>query len=161
MHSKSNNKVQPMKKMMSDYEKSNQIERVEYNKLSSKEYAKLLADNNRQVCGQNLLNYLCDKYKINRIPLIVLEKPRKGNKRGQTLGFYKYSKLGYGVSITIYNLTAKTNTRVAIKRFTDTLLHEFIHHYDTEYLKIKSAHTCGFYKRISDLQKKLAATATK
>ena len=152
--------IQPMKKMMTDYEKSNKIEKVEYNKLSSKEYIKLLADNNRQVCGQNLLNYLCDKYKINRIPLIVLEKPRKSNKRGQTLGFYKYGP-NRGISITIYNLTAKTNTRVAIKRFADTLLHEFIHHYDNEYLKIKSAHTCGFYKRITDLQNKLAATATK
>lgn len=143
--------------MMTDYEKSNQIERVEYNKLSSKEYAKLLADNNRQVCGQNLLNYLCDKYKINRIPLYISEQPRKSNGRGQTLGFYKYGPKR-GISITIYNITAKTNTRVSIKRFTDTLLHEFIHHYDTEYLKIKSAHTCGFYKRITDLKKKLAAT---
>jgi hypothetical protein len=146
-------------KPMTDYEKSNKTESVMYNKLSSKEYVKLLEDSNRQVCGQNLLNYLCDKYKINRIPLIVLDKPRKSNGRAQTLGFYrfyKYNSSRRGVNITIYNLTAKTKAKVSIKRFTDTLLHEFIHHYDTEYLKIKSAHTCGFYKRITDLQKKLS-----
>ena len=143
-------------KPMTDYEKSNKTESVMYNKLSTKEYVKLLEDSNRQICGQNLLNYLCDKYKINRIPLYVSEQPRKRNGRGQTLGFYKHTASGRGVSITVYNLTAKTKAKVSIKRFTDTLLHEFIHHYDTEYLKIKSAHTCGFYKRITDLQKKLS-----
>jgi len=52
----------------------------------------------------------------------------------------------------IYNTTAKTGKSVSIKSFADTPLREFIHHYDTRYLKIKSAHTAGFYKRISSLK---------
>jgi hypothetical protein len=139
---------------MTDYEKSNNIQVVEYSRLSSKEFETLLKDLDRVKAGQDLLNYLCKKYKISCIPLKVLNKPRKCNGNGQTYGFYKYIG-GKGMSITIYNLTAKTGKKVAIKTFVNTLLHEFIHHYDTEYLKIQSTHTSGFYKRITDLQTKL------
>ena len=111
----------------------------------------------RQIAGQKLLNYLCDKYKIARIPLIVLDTPQKGNGKCKTLGYYRViPMLKIGQSITIYNLTAVKKKVVSIKVFTDTLLHEFMHHYDTEYLKIESAHTAGFYKRITDLKNKLS-----
>ena len=137
---------------MNDYITSNNIDLVYYNKLSKKEYNSLLnsVSNKRKQAAQNLLNYLCDKYHINRIKLIISEDKRKIIKNGQIYGFYKK-----GISITIYNKTAKTNKEVSIKSFIDTLLHEFMHHYDTEYLKIQTMHTAGFYKRISDLEKKL------
>lgn len=140
---------------MNDYEKSNKITEVYYSRLSSKEYAMLLKDNmNRKQAGQILLNYLCDKYKIKKIPLIVLDAPRKCKGNGQVHGFYKHCN-GIGISITIYNKTAKTQKEVAIKTFVSTLLHEFIHHYDTSFLKIQPSHTTGFYKRINDLKTKL------
>lgn len=141
---------------MTDYEKSNKIVEVDFSRLSSKEYYNLInCTDNRKMFAQELVNYLCDKYHINRIPVIVTDKPRKCTKHCQIYGKYHFSG-GYGIKITIYNFTAKTGKEVAIKSFTNTLLHEFIHHYDTEYLKIQSAHTSGFYKRINDLEKKLA-----
>jgi hypothetical protein len=149
---------------MTDYEKSNKIESVDYSRLSNKEYKVLLNDSlSRVSSGQGLLDYLCDKYGINRIPLYVMNSPRKCNSRGcQTLGWYKYNiNSGKGQCIIIYNLTAKTKVEVSIKRFVETLLHEFMHHYDTEYLKIKTTHTCGFYKRITDLKNKLEKTINK
>lgn len=139
---------------MCDYEKSNQIVEVMYNRLSSKEYNTLLADKNRCKAGQDLLNYLCDKYKINRIPLVVSNSKRKCTKRGQTYGFYRFIN-GKGDRIVIYNQTAKTGQIIAIKVFINTLLHEFVHHYDLSYLHIQPAHTTGFYKRIADLKQKL------
>lgn len=142
-------------KIMNNYEKSNKIIAVEYSRFSSKEYNALLLDKtDRAKSGQTLLNYLCDKYKISRIPLIVSNSNRKYNKYGQTYGLYSFAN-GKGIRIVIYNKTAKTGQIIAIKAFINTLLHEFIHHYDTEYLKIQSIHSAGFYKRIADLQTKL------
>lgn len=142
-------------KIMTNYEKSNKIIAVEYSCLSTKEYNTLLLDKtDRAKSGQILLNYLCDKYKISRIPLIVSNSNRKYNKYGQTNGSYTFAN-GKGVRILIYNKTAKTGQIIAIKAFINTLLHEFIHHYDTEYLKIQSIHSAGFFKRITDLQTKL------
>ena len=142
---------------MTDYEKSNAIEVVDYTRLSHKEYNDLLGcTKNRQHYAQKLVDYLCDKYKISRIPVRVVNSPRPHSVTKQTYGLYKcLPSIKAGVSITIWNITAKTGKEVAIKTFAGTILHEFIHHYDTEYLKIASTHTAGFYKRICDLQKKL------
>lgn len=144
-----------MSELQSDYMKSNAIESVVYNKLSKKEYNELLnSKSDRALKAQKLLDYLCDKFAVSRIKLVVLNKGRKISGKSQTYGFYKFCNKK-GISITIYNKTAKTDKEVAIKTFASTLLHEFMHHYDTEFLQIYSTHTSGFYKRISDLEKKL------
>ena len=53
------------------------------------------------------------------------------------------------ITSVIYNTTTKTKKTIAIKTFYETLLHEFIHHYDIVGLKLgDSLHTSGFYKRI-------------
>lgn len=141
---------------MDNYTKSNEVSVVAYTRLSGKEYRALLLDRgDRKTTGQALLNYLCDKFKISRIPLIVAQRNRQCRGKRQVYGYYRYSN-GRGVSITIYNYTAKTGQEVAIKAFANTLLHEFIHHYDTEVLKIQTIHSAGFYKRISDLESKLS-----
>lgn len=141
---------------MDNYTKSNEVSAVAYTRLSGKEYKALLLDRgDRKTTGQVLLNYLCDKFKISRIPLIVVQSNRKCRGKKQVYGYYRYSN-GKGMSITIYNHTAKTGQEVAIKTFANTLLHEFIHHYDTEVLKIQTIHSAGFYKRISDLESKLS-----
>ena len=140
------------------YIKSNQITTVDYNSFSKKEYANLLKDRNRQEDAQALIDYLCKKFKIRNCVVKVTNKPQPhstgydGNLKSKTLGTYT---VGMDV-ITMYNVTAIKNKEVSIKTFADTLLHEFIHHYDMEYLKLgASIHTTGFYKRISDLKSKL------
>lgn len=142
------------------YEKSNSITSVEYVRFSHKEYNKVLTSSesvlSRQRAGQNLLGYLCDKYKVSPCKLIVRNaaQPTFSAGRGKKLGQYRT-----GVhTIEIWNLTAKQRKVVSIKVFLDTLLHEFMHHYDMEYLKLGATiHCTGFYKRISDLNQKLAA----
>ena len=106
----------------------------------------------RQKESQKCLDYLCDKFKIEKVKLTVLNKPQRKKANGKTLGFYTVGR-NY---ITIYNLTATTQKTVSIKTFYDTLLHEFMHHYDYKVLKLENClHTSGFYQRISDLKNKL------
>ena len=148
---------------MDAYTRSNAILEVEHGKFSTPTYAALLSDDGgREQRSQDLLDYLCDEFNIPHVKVIVADKPRKVSMGGRktTHGFIKVA--GYGdrnVSkyINVYNYTAKTHKVVAIKTFTGTLLHEFMHHYDLQYLKLdKTLHTAGFYTRISDLQRKLA-----
>ena len=120
-----------------------------------------LADTgDREERSQALIDYLCDEFKIPHVHVIVADKARRVSGRKTTHGFIRVAKYGdRNVSkyINVYNYTAKTQKVVAIKTFTNTLLHEFMHHYDLQYLKLgNSLHTAGFYTRISDLQRKLA-----
>ena len=57
--------------------------------------------------------------------------------------------------IYITNRTAVRGQVLAPKTFLDTLLHEWMHHYDRERLKLNSIHTAGFYARLKDLKEKL------
>jgi hypothetical protein len=114
----------------------------------------------REKRGQKLLDSLCNDFNIPCLVFSVVDKCQNhttinGKLRSKTLGFY--TTLG---TITIFNLTAKQKKIVAIKTFFDTLLHEFIHHYDLSILKIPSIHSAGFYKRISDLKEKLLKGVT-
>ena len=146
-----------VKKPTNDYEKSNAIESVDAKRFSTKYFSSLLGQTEdpkkRQKAAQELIDHLSNLYKINSPKVMVTERPRLSNDRGQTYGKYRfYQNDPRGDTIIIYNTTAKTGKPVSIKSFADTLLHEFTHHYDTRYLKIKSAHTAGFYKRISSLK---------
>jgi hypothetical protein len=145
------------------YKKSNDNPQVKYTKLSGKEYKALLecgeSVNERYIKAKKLLDYLCTKYKIAPITLVITDKPQpnctcNGRLVKKTLGTYNpaFHK------ITMYNSTAIKKQAVSIKTFTHTLLHEFVHHYDFQVLKMEnSLHCVGFYKRISDLQNKLQA----
>ena len=144
------------------YKLSNAIETIATNTLRSTEYNALLQDGNaskRQRNAQALVNYLCDKFKIAPTSVLVCNRPQphstndNGAIRSKTLGNYTLQT----AVIRIYNLTAAKRQEVSIKVFADTLLHEFMHHYDMQYLKLGATiHTAGFYKRISDLKNKLS-----
>lgn len=145
------------------YIKSNKIETVKLSKFSKKEFQAVLASTetaaNRQKTAQALCDYLCGKFKMPRVSVVVTDRaqPHSTNSRGslhsKTLGNYR----PLGMVITLFNKTAVKRQIVAIKTFADTLLHEFIHHYDYTCLNLgDSPHTAGFYKRIGDLKTKLS-----
>ena len=148
---------------MDAYTRSNAILEVEHGDFSTTTYSALLSDNgDREQRSQDLIDYLCNEFHIPHVKVIVADKARRVSMGGRktTHGFIKVAKYGdRNVSkyINVYNYTAKTMKVVAIKTFINTLLHEFMHHYDLQYLKLgKTLHTAGFYTRISDLQRKLA-----
>lgn len=144
------------------YEASNSVTTVDKSRFS-KSYVKWLlkADETtrcRQKFAQELVTYLCGKYGIPVARVVVTEKTqpkimKNGRLLQKTLGTYTRSKM----MITVYNRTAVKKQVVSINTFVDTLLHEFIHHYDISYLKFcDTIHTAGFYKRITDLKEKLS-----
>lgn len=140
------------------YNESNRIVSVDYSRFSRKEYGRVLSCGEsveeRQKASKALVDYLCDKYGIPRCYVTIRNRPQPSVGRGKLYGRY----LGCFHRIEIWNLTAKQQKVVSIKSFADTLLHEFMHHYDRSYLKLgDSIHSAGFYKRISDLQRKLSA----
>lgn len=138
------------------YEKSNRVTVVRLNSFN-KAYVKRLLKSKEDIYdraqhGIDLLDYLCNKFKIANVYLFVKNKPRLCHGSAQVYGTYYPSKN----VIVIYNLTAKTMKPISINSFYSTLLHEFMHHYDIKEMKLKtSLHTAGFYKRISDLKRKL------
>lgn len=142
--------------MNKDYIKSNEIIEVSLKRFSKKWSESVLeCDDNlrhRQCESQNLMDYLCDKFKVRRVGIWVSDRCRPHKRGGELYGFY--DRLNN--RITIYNRTTHRGNVTSIKSFYDTLLHEFMHHYDYEVLKLgDSLHTSGFYKRISDLKNKL------
>lgn len=145
------------------YIKSNKIETVKLSKFSKKEFQAVLASTetaaNRQKTAQALCDYLCGKFKMPRVSVVVTDRaqPHSTNSRGslnrKTLGNYRPLVM----LITLFNKTAVKRKTVAIKTLADVLLHEFIHHYDYTCLNLgDSPHTAGFYKRIGDLKTKLS-----
>lgn len=144
------------KSLSKSYIKSNKHETVKLSRFAIK-YGQMVLNSkedekDRQERSQKLMDYLCKKFDIAPVNVMVTELKRPSKERGQLFGFYLPSHH----KIVIYNTTAKTCKPTAIKTFFDTLIHEFMHHYDYQVLKLEdSFHTTGFYKRIDDLKKKL------
>lgn len=140
-----------------DYIESNLHNSVRLSKFASKYSQSLLNTtenvSDRQKHSQRLMDYLCNKFGIDSIKVYVTSKKRPQIDNRQRYGYYRVNTH----EIVIYNTTAKTLKPIAIKTFYETLLHEFIHHYDFQVLKLReSLHTSGFYQRIKDLENKLS-----
>lgn len=110
----------------------------------------------RQGLGEQLLDTLCDASQIDIVNLKISDthqyhKKNKGRVVFKQYGYYwPQSKYIY-----IQNRTAVRGQALAAKTFLDTLLHEWVHHYDSCRLKLNSIHTKGFYLRLKDLKTKL------
>lgn len=112
--------------------------------------------NDRQKLGESLLDELCD---LSQIDIIKLEIANTNQYHKKSAGRVAMKRYGYykpsSKTIKISNLTAVRGKILAPKTFLDTLLHEWMHHYDTYKLKLRSIHCRGFYERINDLKQKL------
>jgi len=144
-----------------NYQKSNRITKT---KITVSDEAVILAKkilessecNRRQKLSEELLDELCDGSRIDIVKLCIsntkqYHKKSKGRVAMKRYGYYKTAEK----YIYIQNLTAVRGQILAPKTFLDTLLHEWMHHYDTYKLKIRSIHSKGFYERINDLKGKL------
>jgi len=144
-----------------NYERSNSIIKVPL-AISGEALAhtqKLLKSSTaeeRQELGEKLLDELSDTAQIGIIELKIADQNqhhRKVNNRVvmKRYGLYKTAS----ASILIQNKTAVRGQTLAAKTFLDTLLHEWLHHYDIHKLKLNSIHSKGFYLRLNDLKEKL------
>ncbi|MBT3230430.1 hypothetical protein HN358_01425 [Candidatus Uhrbacteria bacterium] len=143
------------------YRKSNRTKKVHF-KISELAYgisAEILQSSevdHRQRLSTELLDELCDLARIDIVNVEISSAKQhhrrsKGRVSMRQYGYYK-PDVRY---IYITNHTAVRGQPLAAKTFLNTLLHEWMHHYDTHKLKINSMHTKGFYLRLGQLEKNL------
>lgn len=137
--------------------KSNKYLTVDYSDFSHEEYQALLHSGSkvkpRKKASQNLLDYLCDKYGIPRCTMYILNTSYDPIFGFTNMGLYEGGKK----EITLWN-NRHYKVPCDIRTFINTLLHEFMHHYDYYYLRLPdSVHCKGFESRIRDIRSKLQA----
>lgn len=146
----------------SAYERSKAVETIAWQQhpVARSLALKLLEESaapSRQAIGQALLDVLNDAAGLPPCRLAVADRPQKHRKREgrlelKTYGYYRCDWDGGEArrgTIRIYNLTAIRQQILSPKVFLETLLHEWVHHYDFAGLRLdRSPHTSGFFARI-------------
>jgi len=119
----------------------------------------------RQELGQRLLDALSVSVRIPPCGLAVPDRRQRHRTRGgrltsKTYGYYRCDFLQGSVrnaSIRIYNRTAIREQVLGPRVFLETLLHEWVHHYDFAALELsRSPHTSGFFSRVRSVAEALA-----
>jgi hypothetical protein len=145
----------------SNYERSNSITQIDFfisenAKTIFLNLMKVNSEQKRNKFGEELLDELSDLAEIDVVNLTVssakqYHKKFKGRVVSKRYGYYRpRSKYIY-----INNRTAVRGQILAAKTFAETLLHEWMHHYDFCKLKLNSIHSAGFYARLGHLKDKL------
>lgn len=144
-----------------NYAKSNRITSVDFPisknaRMITKKLLRSKGEKLRQKLSDQLLDELADMAQIDIVKLKISEK-NQYHKRSK--GKVVYKQYGYykpqNKYIYITNRTAVRGQPLAPKTFLDTLLHEWMHHFDHVKLDLNSIHTSGFYSRLKDLKTKL------
>lgn len=148
---------------MTSYEKSNALTEIDF-KVSgrAKRLARqiLLAQGHeeRQRLSHFLGNEIAYNANIERVAIEITNTKQWHKRRGARLAVKRYGAYYPRTKrISIQNKTAVQAKVLAPKTFLDTLLHEWMHHYDYERLRLNSIHTKGFYERIRSLKDRLLA----
>jgi hypothetical protein len=114
----------------------------------------------RRRLGQMLLDTLDDLAGLPRCAVVVADRPQVHQHDGQrlrskTYGYYRCRFVDGAVTdarIRIYHRTAIRQQVISPKVFLNTLLHEWVHHFDFAGLRMaRSPHTAGFYARLRAL----------
>lgn len=116
--------------------------------------ARVLQDEDRrktEAACQEIVSALADSLKIYPVRVEVMAM-RPSRSWGELHGLYTPKHAGRHARITVWMRTAKRRQVVAFRTFLRTLIHEFCHHLDYEFLALpESFHTNGFYRRESSL----------
>ncbi|MBU1126653.1 hypothetical protein KJ758_03510, partial [Patescibacteria group bacterium] len=145
-----------------NYKRSNRIVKIHFRvpreaRLLAKKILKSKSALRRQILSEKILAVLSEAARIQNCS-VEISNTRQFHKKsgGRTVmkqyGFYRPTSC----HIYITNRTAVRGQVLAAKTFLDTLLHEWMHHYDFCHLKLNSIHSKGFYMRLSSLKDKLA-----
>lgn len=149
-------------KLQNNYERSRAINAVDFSPTLK---ARLLAEKlltsftpqRRERLGKALLEELGRNAGIPATVNLKVSATKQYHRRKQ--GRIVWKQYGYyrprSRYMYIQNKTAVRGQTLAPKTFVTTLLHEWMHHYDYEKLRIRSIHTKGFYSRIYSLKEKL------
>lgn len=114
----------------------------------------------RRRLGQLLVDTLDDLAGVTACAVVVADRPQVHQHDGRrlqskTYGYYRCRFADGAVTearIRIYHRTAVRQLVISPKVFLNTLLHEWVHHYDFAGLLLaRSPHTVGFYARLRAL----------
>jgi len=142
----------------SNYERSNAITAVDFSVgTETKELAQQILQSSdaaeRNKMSESLLDLLCDAAKIDICHVTITDTRQRHRRQNGRMVLKLYGHYRPQTnSISIQNRTAVRGQILAPKTFLDTLLHEWLHHYDTHALKLCSIHTAGFYLRLKSLK---------
>lgn len=117
----------------------------------------------RELLGSALLEVLNSTFGLPPCALTVADRPQvhsrdeKGRLARATYGYYRCRIPTSGppqrCAIRVYHRTAVRGQVVGAGAFTNTLLHEWVHHYDFTGLGLRrSPHTAGFFARLRQLR---------
>jgi len=102
--------------------------------------------------ASTILDTLVSCYQLPKLQLSVFDRPRPSF-TGQRFSGELHGDYTSPGRIRIWTRTAKRGQTVAFLTFLDTLLHEFLHHYDLNFLKLPdTVHSENFYKRLGSLR---------
>jgi len=150
-------------KVKNVYETSKNIENIDIVVSDkAKDFYKILllcdtVAKSRQLIANKLCAELCKCLNIKPVEVKVCNVPQDSKiVNGVCVSRTKGKYIPSQNMMVIFNKTAVRKKIVAIKDFSDTLLHVFVHHLDYKYYNFgDSPHTSGFFKRISCLKEKI------
>ena len=100
---------------------------------------------------QAVIDLLCAAARVPAARFSLVDRA-PGEFRGDKLVVKLHGVCGPDGTITMAYRTAVRRKVFAFKTYLNTLVHEFMHHYDHQRLKLgASFHTRGFYQRVRDL----------
>jgi hypothetical protein len=118
----------------------------------------------RRRCAQLLIDTLDDLAGLPPCTVVVADRPQVHEHDGRrlqskTYGYYRCRFVEGMVTdarIRIYHRTAVRQQVISAKVFLNTVLHEWVHHFDFAGLRLaRSPHTVGFYSRLRALAEAL------
>jgi hypothetical protein len=104
--------------------------------------------------AQRLVDHLCSEFVLGGKSVVLLDEPRPHRRRRGRVVFELHGRCRREGQIEVFVRTAVQRRPVALKSLLDTLLHEFIHHYDFDAFGA-SVHCSGFYERLGQLYRPL------
>lgn len=115
----------------------------------------------RQRVAQHLVDELSEAAGLPPCEVVVPDRPQVHRHDGRrlqmkTYGYYRFTpateKRPAHARIRIYHRTAVQQKPISTKVFLNTVLHEWMHHYDFHGLRLaRSYHTTGFFLRLRGL----------
>lgn len=152
----------------SNYTRSKRIEKIafrpgaEARRLAQRILAESAETGHRQVLAVALCDALTDDAQIDVVHRVTISDASQFHKRaGGRIVFRQYGYYHQGRRyLYITNRTAARGQLLAAKTFLDTLLHEWMHHYDHVRIGLDSIHTSGFYARLRSLSEALGIRAS-
>jgi hypothetical protein len=104
--------------------------------------------------AQRLIDHLCQEFVLGGKSVELLDEPRPHRRRRGRVVYELHGRCRRDGSIQVFVRTAVQQRPIAVKSLLDTLLHEFMHHYDFDAFGA-SVHCSGFYERLGQLYRPL------